>query len=94
MNPLILKPLTWRQRAYCVNRASGLSRGKAYIQASYSAKTLNQADKNAYILERKPHVFNYLQKLRKESSEGDVLTIQEIRLFLAKVVRTPIDNLK
>jgi len=82
------KPLTLKQRAYCMARASGFTQSASYLKAGYNPGTPEASNKNAFNLEQKPNVRAYLEKLRAESFSRDALSLAEKRSILARIART------
>ena len=82
------KPLTPKQRAYCMARASGFTQSASYLKAGYNPGTPEASNKNAFNLEQKTNVREYLKKLRAESFSRDALSLAEKRSILARIART------
>ena len=81
------KPLTPKQRAYCMARASGFTQSASYLKAGYNPGTPEASNKNAFNLEQKTNVREYLKKLRAESFSRDALSLAEKRSIIGRMVR-------
>jgi len=85
--PNLSKPLTSKQRAYCLARASGFTQSAAYLKAGYKSGTPDAARKNSFALEQLPHVKAHLSRLREQSCTEDALSLAEKRSILGRMVR-------
>jgi hypothetical protein len=87
-----LPSLTTRQMAYCRNRAEGKSKAISYTDAGYSAANLEDAGSAACKLEKDHRVITMIQTLKEASFVKDALTFAEKRSYLARCVRTSVDQ--
>ena len=87
-----LPSLTTRQLAYCRNRAEGKSKAISYTDAGYSAANLEDAGSAACKLEKDHRVITMIQTLKEASFVKDALTFAEKRSYLARCVRTSVDQ--
>lgn len=88
-----MEKLNPRQRKFAELVATGIPAGRAYEQAGYDSRGTD-ADANAARLIANDKVSRFVQSLRweaeTESKKATILTIQQKREFLARVVQTPI----
>jgi phage terminase small subunit len=88
------KELSDQHRAFCKNILKGMNGSSAY-RAVYACDSTNAVvAAGASRILAMPHVKAYLEKMRKARDERLVLSIQEKREYLAKVVRTAIKDVK
>ena len=85
-----------RHEAFCFLLAGGASAAEAYRKAGYKCSTAT-ASTNGPALSRETHVRLRVADLQRKAQEAakereaeGVLTLAEKRLFLARVIRTPI----
>lgn len=72
---------------------SGMGKGEAYKKAGYKAKNIQSACASANALLKNPKVAEYLRAVQEQAAEGDVLSVQEKRQYLARCVRVPIGTI-
>lgn len=85
-------PLNTRQLNFAQNIASGLTAGRAYEQAGYSARG-NGADVNGCKLLKRADVAAEVERLRKQSAEDCRWTRKRGLDFLCDVLETPIGKI-
>lgn len=85
-----IQQLRVREMQYCRYRSVGDSQATAYIKAGYKTTTANSAAVCACMLERRPYIRAYLNKLKESSYLANVVTLSEKRSDLADVWRTPV----
>jgi phage terminase small subunit len=87
-----LPSLTLRQIAYCNARAEGLPKSASYLKAGFSAPNTTQAGSSACKLEKDPRIASYISTLREAAFKDVALSFSEKRAFLARAVRTSVDQ--
>jgi len=87
-----LPSLTLRQIAYCNARAEGLPKSASYLKAGFSAPNTTQAGSAACKLEKDPRIASYISTLREAAFKDVALSFSEKRAFLARAVRTSVDQ--
>ena len=79
-----------RQRLFCLYVVTGHPANEAYALAGYASGSDEAARANASRLITNDNVKAYLDELIKKAETDAVMTLQEKREYLARVVRTPI----
>jgi TPR repeat protein len=79
-----------RQRLFCLYAVTGHSASEAYMLAGYASESDEAARANASRLIANDNVKAYLGELRAKAETKAVMTLQEKREYLARIVRTPI----
>ena len=87
-----LNTLNRRQQLFCQYIAEGESQARAYLKAGFKANTIQQAGSNAIRLMRTERVASYLGKIKEIVFKNQVLTFNEKRSYLARCVRTSVDQ--
>jgi hypothetical protein len=72
--------------------ANGHSLVDSYLAAGYKCKR-ESALQNAKRLRKTNEVDAYIRAVQKEAADADVMDVREKRVFLARIVRTPITSL-
>lgn len=89
MNPDIPLPKDPRHQRFADLRLRGQSLIDAYQAAGFGTKD-RRSSSNAKKIENRPDVLAYMDAVRREASKGSVLTVEEKREFLARIVRVPL----
>ena len=86
------RPLNDQQVKFCQIMVSGKPQTVAY-QEAYNCENYDTAGANATRLLKDARVIEYVSQLRKERDDAAVLSIQQKREFLARVVNAKIGEL-
>jgi len=78
-----------RHQRFADLRLAGKSLIEAYLGAGYSAKD-RRSSSNAKKIENRADVRAYIAGVRQRAASGTVLTVEEKRQFLARIVRVPL----
>lgn len=86
-----LRPITDRQRRFCELVVAGVSGGRAYERAGYTARG-NAAEVEASKTLRKPQVAEYLEILRAAASAKAEFGRDDLVKYLVEVITTPVSE--
>lgn len=82
-------PADPRHQRFADLRLRGVSLIDAYLQAGFTQKD-RRSSSNAKKIEQRPDVQAYMNAVRQASAGDSVLSVQEKRQFLARIVRVPL----